>query len=292
MLTGAGGDTAAILDLTEDEMREIKQLSQLFELEELTECARIFAQNELTQKNQGTPQLGLELASLECIEVHRRAQSGQPRAGVAAASTPAVQHRSHVPHTPAQTETPARLPQPSHTQKSSPPGEREEGSGLSSDSTPVEEKKETQPVPSSTGGGKPSLTVQRVSDAWENVRKRTKQKSKSGMMAAYLNHFEVVSIEGTAEQPVVIIQAAKQAHYIFVKENDRYKDLEWALTMEFGQPCQVRMLAPGQSLPATLVSDPVPSSANTLQTVAPQQSAYLEPHVSVPPAQVEQVSTD
>src|SRR5437773_2893318 len=41
MLTRAGADTAAILDLTEDEMREIKQLSQLFELEELTECARI-----------------------------------------------------------------------------------------------------------------------------------------------------------------------------------------------------------------------------------------------------------
>src|SRR6266446_3872278 len=72
MLTKAGADAAAILDLTEDEMREVKQLSQLFGLEELTECARVFAQNDLVQKNQGTPQLGLELASLECIEVHRR----------------------------------------------------------------------------------------------------------------------------------------------------------------------------------------------------------------------------
>jgi DNA polymerase III subunit gamma/tau len=297
MLTRAGADTAAILDLTEDEMREIKQLSQLFELEELTECARIFAQNDLTQKNQGTPQLGLELASLECIEVHRRAQSGQPHAGVAAASTPVVQHRPVAPQSSAPVETPARLPHPSHTQKSSPAREREEGFGLSSGSnlsTPVEEKKETQSVPSSANGGKPSLTVQQVSDAWENVRKRTKQKSKSGsgMMAAYLNHFDVVGIEGTAAQPVVVIRAAKQVHYAFVKENDRYKDLEWALTTEFGVQCQVRILAPGQSLPATLVSDPVPSSANTLQTVAPQQSAYLEPPVSAPPARVEQISTD
>src|SRR5579864_5690770 len=77
MLARAGADVAAILDLTEDETREVKQLSQLFRLEELTECARIFAQNDLLQKNQGTPQLGLELASLECIEVHRRTQSGQ-----------------------------------------------------------------------------------------------------------------------------------------------------------------------------------------------------------------------
>src|SRR5260370_857957 len=77
MLTKAGADAAAILDLTEDEMREVKQLSQLFGLEELTECARVFAQNDLVQKNQGTPQLGLELASLECIELHRRAHSNQ-----------------------------------------------------------------------------------------------------------------------------------------------------------------------------------------------------------------------
>src|SRR5881275_1534905 len=43
MLTRAGADAAAILDLTEDEMRDIKQLSQRFALEELTECARVFA---------------------------------------------------------------------------------------------------------------------------------------------------------------------------------------------------------------------------------------------------------
>jgi len=292
MLTRAGADTASILDLTEDEVSEIKQLSQLFELEELTECARIFAQNELTQKNQGTPQLGLELASLESIEIHRRAQSGQPPA---VAPIPAVQHRPPVSHTPAQSETPARLPQLPHAQKSSPAGKREEGLTASSGSNlsrPVEEKKEVQPEAASANGRKPSLTVQQISDAWERVRKRTKQKSKSGMMAAYLNHFEVVGVEGTVEQPIVIIQAAKQAHYIFVKENDRLKDLEWALTMEFGQSCQVRILAPGQSLPATPVYDSVPSSTNSMQVLAPQQSEYPEPPVSVPPAQTEQKSTD
>src|ERR1035438_1932888 len=38
----------------------------------------VSAQNDLMQKNQGTPQLGLELAFLQCIELHRRAQSRQP----------------------------------------------------------------------------------------------------------------------------------------------------------------------------------------------------------------------
>ncbi len=77
MLARAGADATSILDLTEDEARDVKQLTQSFTLEELTECARIFAQNDLIQKNQGTPQLALELASLESIEVHRRMQSGQ-----------------------------------------------------------------------------------------------------------------------------------------------------------------------------------------------------------------------
>ncbi len=78
MLAKAGADIAVILDLTEDESKEISQVAPLFELEELTEIARIFAQNDLLQKNQGTPQLGLELALLQSIELHRRAQSGQP----------------------------------------------------------------------------------------------------------------------------------------------------------------------------------------------------------------------
>ncbi|HXX77202.1 MAG TPA: DNA polymerase III subunit gamma/tau, partial [Ktedonobacteraceae bacterium] len=82
MLARAGADAASILDLTEDEARDVKRLTPLFALEELTECARIFAQNDLIQKNQGTPQLALELASLECIEVHRRVQSDQHAAAV------------------------------------------------------------------------------------------------------------------------------------------------------------------------------------------------------------------
>jgi DNA polymerase III subunit gamma/tau len=77
MLTKAGADIAAIIDGTVEEVKEIQQTSDLFALEELTECARVFAQNELVQKNQGTPQLGLELALLSAIALHRRTQNGQ-----------------------------------------------------------------------------------------------------------------------------------------------------------------------------------------------------------------------
>jgi DNA polymerase-3 subunit gamma/tau len=86
MLTRAGADIAEILDSTEDETREIQQAAQHFALDELIECARVFAQNDLIQKNQGTPQLGLELALLTSVELHRRSQ-----AGPAAHSTLSVQ---------------------------------------------------------------------------------------------------------------------------------------------------------------------------------------------------------
>ncbi len=86
MLTKAGADIAAIIDGTVDEVNEIKQTADLFALEELTECARIFAQNELVQKNQGTPQLGLELALLNSIALHRRTQNGQ-------SASPSSRHR-------------------------------------------------------------------------------------------------------------------------------------------------------------------------------------------------------
>src|SRR6266566_3936115 len=101
MLSRAGADATSILDLTEDEARDVKQLTQLFTLEELTECARTFAQNDLIQKNQGTPQLALELASLECIEVHRSAQAGQP--------VTSIQPRPAISPSIAQAETPGRV---------------------------------------------------------------------------------------------------------------------------------------------------------------------------------------
>jgi DNA polymerase III subunit gamma/tau len=72
MLVRAGANITKILDTTESDVNEITRMAQLFALEELTECARVFAQNELMQKNLGTPQLALELVLLTCVELHRK----------------------------------------------------------------------------------------------------------------------------------------------------------------------------------------------------------------------------
>jgi DNA polymerase-3 subunit gamma/tau len=270
MLAKAGADVATILDLTEDEAHEVKQLTQLFALEELTECARIFAQNDLIQKNQGSPQLALELASLECIQVHRRVQSGQ--------SVSAIQTRPTISQSVTQAETPGhlenRLPHPSPQVQN-----RQESSG--STVPPIGEKKEIPEPQTQSDGSKPVLTVQQVSDAWESVIKRTRQKS-SGTLAAMLRLYQILDVEGSAEQPIVVIQSEKQAHYKYVKEEDRYKILEWALTIEFGLECRVRLVPPGQPLSTVPIPDPVSYSTSVAPAIASQQSAYLERPVSPP----------
>ena len=134
-----------------------------------------------------------------------------------------------------------------------------------------------------------ALTVQQVNDSWEDIRKRTKQKSKSGLTAAYLGYYKVIAIEGTAEQPIVVIQAAKQVHFEYVKTNDRYKDLEWALDMEFSLPCQVRLIPPGQPLSAAPGSDSTAYATSAAPTIAPQEPAHLERPVTLSPNPPEEI---
>jgi DNA polymerase III subunit gamma/tau len=268
MLAKAGADVATIVDLTEDETREVKQLVQLFGLEELTECARTFAQNDLLQKNQGTPQLALELASLACIEVHRSAQSGQP--------VTSIQPRPAISQSIAQVETPGRvetrLSQPSlHVQN------RQESSD--STSSPNRDKEEIPVLQTQSDGSRPVLAVQQVSDAWESVIKRTRQKTSPAMLSM-LRPCKIIGIESRAGQTVVVVQFDKEGHYNYLKANERYKFLEWALTTEFQTPCFVRLVAPGQSVSLPHVSDPMSYSTSAAPSITSQQSAYLERPVS------------
>jgi DNA polymerase-3 subunit gamma/tau len=102
-------------------------------------------------------------------------------------------------------------------------------------------------------------------------------------MAAMLRQFyKILDVEGTVEQPVVVIQSEKQAHYKYVKEEDRYKILEWALTTEFGMPCLVRLVPPGQPFSATPIPDSVTYSTSAAPVGAPQQPALRERPVLPP----------
>src|SRR5260370_18738575 len=134
-----------------------------------------------------------------------------------------------------------------------------------------------------------ALPVHQVNDAWEKVVKRTRQKTPSGTIAAMLRLYKILDVEGTAEQPIVVIQSEKQAHYKYVKDEDRYKILEWALEMEFSLPCQVRLIPPGQPLPAAPRSDSAIYATRAAPTIAPQVPAHLERPVTLSPNPPEEI---
>jgi len=297
MLARAGADIAAILDRTEDEVREIAQTAQLFDLEELTEAARIFAQSDLVQKNSGTPQLGLELALLQCIELHRRVQSGLSASISVAAPASAIQPaqprparvqpqpRMSVPSAQAASssalmapieESEKPIPSPAHgVTQQIPPSEVYASSSSDSSSTPAS--------PAEVDGGQPPLTVQQVKDAWEMVKKRTGQKNK--LVAPMLDYYTAVGVENMAEYAVVSIQPTKDTFYRNMQQGDRLKHVEWALKTEFGRECRVRLVPPGQSLPAPMFHDAgnIGSySANMSLSSAPSHPA------SIPPSQSKQ----
>jgi len=330
MLHKAGANIAEILDSTEDEVREITQTSQLFSLEELTDNARVFAQNELMQKNQGTPQLGLELALLTCIEHHRKAQTMQTQMPNVS-QTRATVSPAQVPQPAPQRQEPPRsvLPPQSHPieQKeekvvSLPPvvakqpipqainenvpddlpdwddvpvydGDDEEELDASParptlSIVPQQEKRiesqpvVEQPVSQEAENDTPSITVAEIKDKWENIKKRIKTKKDGSLIAAILNDYTIVGVEGTHVLPIVLLKASAKFHYDTLQKGDRHKVIEWGLKIELEQECQVRLLPPGQTPGSLGLPTPLPPrdmdgrAANSGILTSPQQSAYRE----------------
>src|SRR5437764_1581693 len=243
------------------------------------------------QKNQGTPQLGLELAFLQSIEQHRHIPSLQQR------SAPVQVQTSPVVLQEARQSSPARVRQPS------PPGISEGKNGSLpdlNDSPSIDGSGESpgqliaRPEISTsnatlTGNSLPSLTLEQVKDAWENVKKRVRPKNPK--TAAMLNSFTVVGVEGTAEEAVVVIQAAYELHHKYVQEGERSKDVDWAISTEFRQKCRVRLLAPGQPVPVSRAYGSDNHPASTAMQVAPQQSATSTPPVPARSKHIEQEGT-
>lgn len=71
VLARAGADVAHLMDLTDDEAREVAALAKRFSLEELTACARIFTRGDAPVRGLPMPQLALEVTFLECLTIKR-----------------------------------------------------------------------------------------------------------------------------------------------------------------------------------------------------------------------------
>jgi DNA polymerase-3 subunit gamma/tau len=319
MLTKAGADIGTILDRTEDEVREVRQAAQFFELEELTETARIFAQNELMQKGQGTPQLGLELAFLQSIELHRRFHNGQLTTPMTAdavlqSRSTSAQARSVTPQVAASPVAPENVLPTHATSRQASSSTSKKSARASLDIRQAHSVAESEEMPGQTavpparasadscerneggathgGESEPLLTLEQVRDAWDNVKKRVRPKNPK--TAAMLNSFTVIGVEGALDETVVVIQAAYELHHKYVQEGERAKDVDWALSTEFKQKCRVRLLAPGATLPSSPVFELGGFSSDAAVHEAPPQMARRErpvanskPRFAEPEARVE-----
>ncbi len=340
MLHKAGANIADILDNTEDEIREITQTSQLFNLEELTDFARIFAQNDLMQKNQGTPQLGLELALLTCIEHHRTSQVPQNIVQNVAASIapvrtqqqPAPHHQEQPRPAPAQQSQPGVYKQeeekvqpepvvaqpPTSVSSTSNAGddalpdwddvsftdydeEEESVASVAPPSVSVPSQQEQNVAPSQpvveqqdtheTTHAQPSLTVAEIKDKWENIKRRVKSRKDGGMIQAVLNGYTIENVEGSQDLPIVLLRASGKFHFDTLQKEERRKSVEWAMKVELGQECQIRLLPPGTPTSPQGMSVPLPPistsnlngrAANSGVATPPQPSAYREPPITKP----------
>ena len=334
MLTKAGADIAAIIDGTIEEVKEIKQAADLFALEELTECARIFAQNELVQKNQGTPQLGLELALLNSIALHRRTQNGQSAtstreiAGEARATTPTAQPSLPAAHPP----TPLAAQAPAPTIPQSPvhivppvsstppviakPTVEPQGETVEKDKEELpdwdnlsymDEEEEPAPPPvlqaeppiehsvipdivaQIPDDALPALTVEDVKEHWEYIKRRVRSKKNGARIAALLNGCNVVRIEGTSQSPIIIIVANAEFHYTALQKKEDQDLILWALKIELGRECGMRLLPPGSAgvaiLPPVIPPPSSPSISNRAASSAPPASPSRSAHLERPATQ-------
>ena len=346
MLTRAGADIAAIIDGTADEINEIKQTAELFVLEELTECARIFAQNDLVQKNQGTPQLGLELALLNSIALHDRAQNGQsatsPSVSTVAAPSremgtrfpaPATSQEIPAPSTSTRPASPApsreagtRFPAPATSQEIPTPSTPTRPASPAPQENTIEKQDEELPdwealsyaddeddvvpvsVPQTTVAPSPvaepvailadsapeqdrdagpALALEDVKERWEYVKRRvrTRKSGAGAKIAALLNGYNIVRIEGTEELPIVVLMANATFHYTALQKKEDQELVEWALKIELGRECRVRLLPPGSAggtiLPPVIPPPTPPSTmsnraASAAPALSPSRSAHLE----------------
>jgi DNA polymerase III subunit gamma/tau len=324
MLTKAGASIGEILDLTDDEMNEIMQAAQWFSLEELTECARIFAQNELVQKSQGTPQLGLELALLACIELHSKMQSHQSIAptpppppppppathpklaptqdhihpsgmngtnGTSAAYQARIPQQNHaMPPSDADTDTaifngatkesmPSKdqaQAMPHQGQTTPPPNPDIDAdadavllSDAAKESMPsrdqaAAQQNHTMPPSDSdasadTVSNAPKLTIAEVKERWEYIKRRVRSRKDGIKTEAFLKGYAVVGVDNTQDVAAVVVQANAAFFYNALQQNASHREtIEWAMRIELGRECKLRLLPPGQSL-LSLGSIPPPA---------------------------------
>jgi DNA polymerase III subunit gamma/tau len=269
VLARAGADVARIMDRSAEEASELVALAGQFSLDELTACARVFAANDTPARGLPVPQLGLELAVLECIGIRQRG-------GALAAATSAQPARSPAGPAPESRATPAQPPRPTtapDTRRPSappprpmavPPSDEVEELDLAAldSAAPANAQpliaRDPAPQPDAAPSGAPASVapllqpgedgdwLRRAQDQWELVKKVCKQKKRT--VAALLHSARPVSV-GAGDPLEVVLEADYQFHLDKLREPDKRADVEWALEQVLERRCHVRLVMAGNHGP-------------------------------------------
>nr|MBA2680020.1 hypothetical protein [Ktedonobacteraceae bacterium] len=129
----------------------------------------------------------------------------------------------------------------------------------------------------------PTLTVGEVKDKWEYVirRVRTKKGGDGAKVSAFLKGFTVEGIEGTSDLPVVVIKAIAEFHYKALQKDEYSEMILWAMKIELGIDCKLRMLSPSASTSNRSAGGSTVTASNMLAAL-PSRSAHLERPRTVP----------
>jgi len=89
------------------------------------------------------------------------------------------------------------------------------------------------------------LTQTEVTEKWSYVRRRIGTRKDGAKIAALLQGYTVIGIEGTDDMPIVVCQARSDFHYNTLQGNEAYHALiRWALRVTLETECNIRLLPP------------------------------------------------
>ena len=90
-----------------------------------------------------------------------------------------------------------------------------------------------------------ALTMDEIKNCWPLVQRRVKSKKDGAKIAATLNGYNVVGLEGTREFPVIVLQSVADFYYSALSSRvDYLATLEWAIKVELKQEFKVRLMEP------------------------------------------------
>ncbi len=131
----------------------------------------------------------------------------------------------------------------------------------------------------------PTLTIEKVRECWEYIKRRVKSKRDGAKIAALLNGYAIVGVEGTKELPVVVIRANADFFFSTLQQNtSHHATVEWAMKVELKQECKLRLLPPGQSspTPVSIPAPPPPDLETSMSTRTIARTAQPSPHREQP----------